>query len=59
VALDSGKVWRRNSFLKRAGTITIQFLPPIPPPDPSMGRVDKKHFMQTLQDKIEQACQSL
>lgn len=31
VALDSGRLWPRNSFLKRAGTITIRIGEPIPP----------------------------
>ena len=31
VILDSGHYWPRRSFLKRPGTITITFLPPIPP----------------------------
>ncbi len=31
VALDSGKVWPRNSFLKRPGVVTFRFGQPIPP----------------------------
>jgi len=31
VALDSGRFWARRSFLKRPGTITLEFLEPIPP----------------------------
>jgi len=31
VALDSGKVWPRRGFLKRPGTVTMRFGPPIPP----------------------------
>jgi 1-acyl-sn-glycerol-3-phosphate acyltransferase len=31
VALDSGKFWARNSFLRRPGTIHVQFGPPIAP----------------------------
>lgn len=31
VALDSGRLWPRNSFLKRAGVVTIRFGEPIPP----------------------------
>jgi 1-acyl-sn-glycerol-3-phosphate acyltransferase len=30
VALDAGKLWRRNSFLKQSGTITIRFGEVIP-----------------------------
>jgi 1-acyl-sn-glycerol-3-phosphate acyltransferase len=31
VALDSGRLWPRNSFLKRAGTVTFRFGEFIPP----------------------------
>lgn len=31
IALDSGRVWPRNSFLKRPGIITMRFGEPIPP----------------------------
>ncbi len=31
VALDSGRLWPRNSFIKRAGTVTVRFGEPIPP----------------------------
>lgn len=31
VALDSGLLWPRNSFLKRAGTVTIRIGEPLPP----------------------------
>jgi 1-acyl-sn-glycerol-3-phosphate acyltransferase len=31
VALDSGKVWPRRSFVKRPGTVTMRFGAPIPP----------------------------
>jgi len=31
VALDSGRFWARRSFLKRPGTITLEFLEPIAP----------------------------
>jgi 1-acyl-sn-glycerol-3-phosphate acyltransferase len=31
VALDSGKVWPRRSFVKRPGMVTIRFGEPIPP----------------------------
>ncbi|MCW8914593.1 MAG: 1-acyl-sn-glycerol-3-phosphate acyltransferase [Magnetovibrio sp.] len=47
VALNSGLFWQRRSFLKRPGKITIEFLPPI-----EKG-LDRKAFMKTLQDQIE------
>lgn len=31
MALNSGMFWPRKSFFKRGGTITVEFLPPIPP----------------------------
>ena len=50
VALNSGLFWQRRSFLKRPGTITIEFLKPIPP------GLERKEFMAQLQSKIEDAC---
>ncbi|MDQ8755851.1 lysophospholipid acyltransferase family protein [Sphingosinicella sp. LHD-64] len=31
IALDSGRLWPRNSFVKRPGIVTMRFLPPVPP----------------------------
>lgn len=31
VALDSGRIWPKHSFVKRSGTVTVRFLEPIPP----------------------------
>ena len=31
MALNSGLLWGKNSFIKKPGMITIEFLPPIPP----------------------------
>jgi 1-acyl-sn-glycerol-3-phosphate acyltransferase len=31
MALNSGLLWGKNSFIKRPGLITVEFLPPIPP----------------------------
>ncbi len=47
IALDSGRLWRRNSFLKRAGTITVSVLPAIEP------GLDRKTFMAQLESAIE------
>ena len=46
VALNSGKVWPKNSFLKYNGDIIITFLEPIEP-----GK-DRKEFMEELENKI-------
>ncbi|MCP5366530.1 MAG: 1-acyl-sn-glycerol-3-phosphate acyltransferase [Hyphomicrobiales bacterium] len=47
VALNSGLFWGRRSFLKHPGTITLEFLEPIPPGLP------RKAFVAALQDRIE------
>ena len=46
VALNTGKVWPKNSFMKYAGDIHISFLEPIMP-----GK-DKNDFIKELEDKI-------
>jgi 1-acyl-sn-glycerol-3-phosphate acyltransferase len=53
VALNSGLLWGRDAFIKRPGTITIEFLPPIP------SGMDKKQFANTLQNTIESATSRL
>lgn len=47
VALNSGIFWGKNAFLKKPGTITLTFLPPIPP------GMRKAEFMDLLQTQIE------
>jgi len=46
IALNSGKVWPKNSFIKYQGDIHISFLKPIFP-----GK-DKDEFIKELEDKI-------
>ena len=46
VALNTGKVWPKNSFMKYSGDIHISFLEPIMP-----GK-DKHDFMVEIEDKI-------
>ena len=46
VALNTGKVWPKNSFIKNSGDIHISFLEPIMP-----GK-DKNDFMVEIEDKI-------
>lgn len=53
VALDSGKCWKRNSFIKKPGVITVKFLKPI------KKGMDRKKFMTQLQKEIEAGCQGL
>jgi 1-acyl-sn-glycerol-3-phosphate acyltransferase len=53
VALNSGLFWRRRSFSKKPGTITLEFLPAIPP---GMAR---KPFMAELEKRLEGASRRL
>ena len=47
VALNSGLVWPRNSWLKYPGTVDIHFLEPIQP------GLTRKQFMAKLEQRIE------
>ncbi len=47
VALNSGHVWPRDSWLKYPGRVTVEFLDPIEP------GLDRKSFMSTLKQRIE------
>ena len=49
VALNSGLFWPRRSFLRRPGTIVVEFLEPMRP------GLDATAFLQTLQHNIETA----
>ncbi len=53
VALNSGKLWKKNAFVKTPGLITIEFLPPIAP------GLKNRDFLAILQKQIEEACQKL
>ncbi|MEM8833537.1 MAG: lysophospholipid acyltransferase family protein [Pseudomonadota bacterium] len=53
LALNSGLFWGRKSYIKRPGTVTFEFLPPIEP-----GLPDKK-VMKALEDRVEEASISL
>ena len=53
VALNSGLFWPRRKFQKFPGTITVEFLPPIPP------GLKRRDFMKTLEDRIESATRRL
>ena len=46
VALNTGKVWPKNSFYKYPGNITISFLDPIEP------GLEKEKFVKKLQSEI-------
>lgn len=49
VAVNSGLFWPRRKFLRRPGTIVVEFLEPIPP------GLDRETFMATLSERIETA----
>ena len=48
-ALNSGLFWPRRKFIRRPGTIVVEFLPAIEP------GLDRKTFSARLQDEIETA----
>jgi 1-acyl-sn-glycerol-3-phosphate acyltransferase len=49
VALNSGLFWPRHTIMRKAGTIVVEFLDPIPPGLP------RKVFVALLQERIETA----
>jgi len=53
VALNSGLFWPRHSILRYPGTITVEFLDPIPP------GLDRESFARLLQERIETASAAL
>ena len=53
VALNSGLFWPRRAFLKKPGTIILEFLPPMPK---GLGR---RAFTAELERRIEDACARL
>jgi 1-acyl-sn-glycerol-3-phosphate acyltransferase len=53
VALNSGLYWGRRSLVLRPGTVTMEFLPPLPP------GLERKVFMSELQERIETASERL
>ncbi|UUX51215.1 1-acyl-sn-glycerol-3-phosphate acyltransferase [Nisaea acidiphila] len=48
IALNSGKFWAKDSFIKYPGTIDVRVLAPIPP------GLDRKSFMSRLEAAIEE-----
>ena len=53
VALNSGLFWGRNSFLRHAGCVTLEFLPAIAP------GMNRKLLMPEIESRIETATRAL
>ena len=53
VALNSGLFWPRRSFLRRPGTVVIEFLEPIEP------GLERAQFLRLLEQRIEAASDRL
>ncbi len=53
VALNSGLYWPPRGFIRRPGTIIVEFLPPIEP------GLSKGDFIATLEERIETASDAL
>jgi 1-acyl-sn-glycerol-3-phosphate acyltransferase len=53
VALNSGVFWPRRRFLRRPGTLVLEYLDPIPP------GLDRPTFMAELERRIETASDAL
>lgn len=47
-SLNSGMLWGRNAWLKRPGTITLKFFPPLPD---NLGRDEMLTMLKTIVDK--------
>lgn len=55
IALNSDLCWSKGAFLRRSGTVTFEFLPPMKVSD----YANKKEFMQALENCIETKCAEL
>lgn len=53
MALNSGLLWGKNSFIKKSGLVTVEFLPPIPP------NLPRKEMMRRVQTDLEGASEKL
>ena len=53
VALNSGLFWPRRSFLRRPGTVVVEFLPPIAP------GLERDAFFNLLRNNMEEATNRL
>ena len=53
VAVNTGLFWRKKSFLRHPGKVIIEFMKPLP------HGLEKREFINTLQDTIEKKCAEL
>jgi 1-acyl-sn-glycerol-3-phosphate acyltransferase len=53
VALNSGHFWPRRRFLRRPGTIKLEYLEAMPP------GLERRPFVAALEERIETACARL
>lgn len=53
VALNSGLFWPRRSFLRRPGTVVVEFLSPIEP------GIERDEFFSLLQERLERTTNAL
>ena len=53
MALNSGLLWGKNSFVKKPGVVTVEFLPPIAP------GLDRQSMMKRLEAELEGATDRL
>jgi 1-acyl-sn-glycerol-3-phosphate acyltransferase len=59
MALNSGLFWPKNSFVKRPGIITIEFLPPIPPGLPREEMIGRlKNELEVATERLINCCDS-
>jgi 1-acyl-sn-glycerol-3-phosphate acyltransferase len=52
VALDSGRLWPRDRFVKRSGIVTARFMPPIPP---GLARREIEAAVHTAINSVDQS----
>ncbi len=55
VALNSDLCWAKSSFIRKPGTVTFEFMPPIRTSDYK----SKKEFMSALETIIEDKCKEI
>jgi len=53
MALSTGLVWNPSGIIRRPGTVTIKYLPAIPP------GLSREDFMRELENTIETESQAL